>query len=218
MIDLTLCLNVDRRWGERDRLRAEFARVGFAVEFFLAGDGVTAPGPYDHVDVVPPPRQGYPAWATRPNSYNAFLCFQKMVGRAKERGARTLLVLEDDASVAWPFDTVWPRALAELPADWDMLYLGANHAFSRTTAVSEHLLRLDGSGCWHAVCLRDSSFDAVLGLPMDGPIDQMCGRHLHRRLNCYAVWPSVVLPLPGFSHCEGREVDYTHFFSSRGAG
>lgn len=219
IFDRAVCLNVDKRPGARDRVRSEFAPHGIDVACFLAGDGKTAPGPYDHIDVVPPPRSGYPAWATRPNSYNAFLCFRKIVARARDAGIGTLLLLEDDVTLLPEFGHVLAAAWAQLhrhDPDWHMLYLGANHTFSPTAEVAPNLLRLCGSGCFHAVVLRDSVFADVLSLPLEGPIDGVCGRRLHPVRGCYAVWPNVAVTLPGYSHCEGHDVDYTNYFLAKG--
>lgn len=226
-----VCLIVDHRWHFHTRIQEDFGRYGIRVEFFLAGtpqDVIpNAPGTdmsiarccYDHIDESPPTRMGYLAWANRPNSWNAFLSFRKIIELAKEKGAATLLLLEDDAYTTADFPDVVGRAyrdLLEADPAWSMLYLGANHTFSRTEPVTSNLLRVYGSGCFHAVCLNSSVFDTILSLPMEGPIDGVVAKHLHSKGHCYAAWPNTVLTLPGFSYCEGREVDYGEFWKNRG--
>jgi hypothetical protein len=222
MFSEAVCLSIDKRASERPRIQAEFARYGITVQFFTAGKGgegaAEAPAP-NHIDVAPPPRSGYPAWANRPNSYNAFLSFQTIVSSALDREVKELLLLEDDVTLLPEFGQVVAAAqkqLLEHDPDWDMLYLGANHSFARTRQIADNLLHVRGSGCWHAVVLRESVFKAVLGLPMDGPIDGMCARHIHPQFSCYAVWPNVAVTRPGFSYCEGRIVDYSEMFLVKG--
>lgn len=214
MFDRVVCLNIDKRLDQQQRIRDEFHDHGLTVEFFVAGDGKTA-SHYDRVDTDPPPRSGYPAWMNRPNSWNAFQCFRQIVEKAKVDGVSTLLLLEDDATPTTDFAGVFPLAYFELPADWDMFYLGANYAFARTEMAGKYLLRMHGGGCWHAVCLRYTVFDAVLDLPMDGPIDGMCEKYILPKYKCFGCWPNVVVTLPGYSHCEGRNVDYREFFTRR---
>ncbi len=213
MFDKTVCLLIDKRWKNRDVLAADAKKHGFDVEFFLAGDGKTLPTEnYDHLDIAPPAmRFGYAAWVNRPNSYNAFLCFRKIITNALANGFESLLLLEDDAYFLDNFDEVFAKAKAQLPADWDMFYLGANHAFSPTKQISENILRLNGSGCFHGVGLRKSVFQAILDLPIVAPIDGVTARQLHPKFNCYACWPNIIWTTPGFSHCEGSNVDYSHF-------
>ncbi|GHP01919.1 hypothetical protein PPROV_000067600 [Pycnococcus provasolii] len=47
--------------------------------------------------------------------------------RAKDSGATTALILEDDARFSKDAFLVLAQALREIPDDWDVLYLGANH-------------------------------------------------------------------------------------------
>lgn len=216
MFDRAVCLNLDKRFSNRERIKKQFGENGIAVDFFLAGDGKMVAEPYDHVDVTPPRRSGYPAWANRPNSYNAFLCFRKIIERAFNDNVRSLLLIEDDAIPTNQFSEVLALALKQLPEPWDMLYLGANHTFSRTHQVCGNLLRVNGSGCFHGVVLNCSIFMDILQLPMAGPIDGEVAKALHPIRQCYAVWPNIVVTEPGFSHCEGREVDYTDYFKEKG--
>jgi hypothetical protein len=216
MFDRAVCLLLDKRWENRISLCAEAATHGISLEFFLAGSGKLLDTKYDHVDVTPPAlRFGYSAWAKRPNSYNAFLCFKKIIQKAKDDDIETLLLMEDDAVFEPNFDAVFAKAKTQLPANWDAFYLGANHAFCPTVQVSENILRLNGSGCFHAVCLRRSIFGAILTLPLYGPIDGLVGKMLHQRFNCYGCWPNIVWTKPGFSHCEGHDVDYSHYKEAR---
>lgn len=187
---------------------------------FLAGE---AKGPcgywLNHIDVAPPPRSGYPAWANRPNSYNAFLCFRKIITAALADNIETLLILEDDAVPTEEFASMLPVAwqqLHETDPNWDMLYLGANHSHAPTVEVAPNLLKLNGSGCWHAVVLRRKIFQSILNLPLENPIDGVVAKYLHPLRGCYSVWPSIVVTKPGFSYCEGREVNYLDVFKNKG--
>lgn len=221
-IDLAFCLFLDKRYcPENDsKIFADFYKgADCVIDRFLAGEGkLFPPEYYQHIDVVPPHRTGYPAWVNRPNSYNAFLCFRKMIEQAKKERAENLLIVEDDAVVLPDFKEVYDLARVDLSCDpmWEMLYLGANHTFSRTEEVTENLLRLNGSGCWHAVVLNHRVYDKILALPMDGPIDGQCGKIIHPDRHCYAVWPNIVVTKPGFSYCEGRDVDYSDLFKNKG--
>ncbi len=129
---------------------------------------------------------------------------------------KSLLLLEDDVTFLPNFAEVFPKAKEQLDPNWEMFYLGANHTFRPTIEVSPNILQLNGSGCWHAVALRYTIFDAILSLPILGPIDGMVGDYLHPKHLCYACWPNVAWVIPGFSHCEGIEVSYAHYKDNKG--
>lgn len=222
-IDRAVCLLVDERHAYGSPLLVDFERYlppSCPLTFFFAGKGrMGSPQVYDHIDIEPPSRTGYPAWVKRPNSYNAFLCFLKIVERAKEDGVESLLILEDDAFTTPDFPEVLAKAWDQLQGvdpHWHALYLGANHKFSPTVEVSPNLLRLNGSGCWHSLILSHRAFDHVLNLPMEGPIDGVFAKYVHPMGHCYATWPNIARTKAGFSLCEGREVDYSEFWNVKG--
>jgi hypothetical protein len=213
--DRVVCLNVDRRYGEQGRIREDFSRVGLRVDFFLAGDGKLVDAPYDRIDIEPPEgRTGYPAFVKRPNSYNAFLSFLQIIAKAQSDGVDTLLLLEDDAYPTPEYSShvyrVWSEVHAVDP-EWEILMLGGNHCFAPTREVAPHLLRVNGSGCWHGIVLHRRVFPLVLALQPTAPIDGLAGEKIHPRNHSYAAWPSLIWVRPGLSLCEGREVSYDEF-------
>lgn len=215
-----VCLLLDKRYSEKERIHEEFQNFGIDVGFYVVGDGTELSRErYSRINTVPPEREGYPAWMKRPNSYNAFESFKDIVFGAMNDGVENLLLIEDDVVLAENFGLVlnlaWKQLLAHDSA-WEMFYLGANHTFSRTKQVDSNLLRLNGSGCWHCVCLRSSIFKTILNFPADNPIDNMAAKLIHPRGHSYAAWPNVALTKSGFSYCEGRDVDYGHFWNNKG--
>lgn len=209
-----VCLNLDKRFSEQERISQDFLqKLGVKVEFFICGDGNTLPANvYNHVDIIPPVRDsGYPAWRNRPNSYNAFLCFKRIIEEAKKDGVEKLLLLEDDVTLSDNARQVCAQAYLDLlnfDYGWNIFYLGINNTNARQTRITNNLLKVNSGGCFHGVCLHESVYDAILNLPMDGPIDQMVERHLHKEKACYACYPNIALVKPGFSYCEGYDVDY----------
>lgn len=138
MFDKIVCLSLDKRHENQKGIKESFLSKGMDAQFFLCGNGELFPKEnYGHIDVVPPPgRRGYPAWVNRPNSYNAFLSFRKIVQSAKNDGVGSLLILEDDVVLLDNFDEVFPRAASQLEKDWEMFYLGAGHKFSKKIVCS----------------------------------------------------------------------------------
>lgn len=218
MFQRAVCLNLDKRLAEQDRLAREFGEAGLYLEFFVAGDGSIPNIVYNHIDMpAPSGRHGYPAWVNRPNSYNAFLCFKKIIREAQADDIESVALVEDDCTLLPNFKEVLNEVNQELKdvPPWDMLYLCANHTWTPTTQVAPHLLKLNGSGGFQFVIIRHKLFQVFLDMPLDAPIDAKAGA-LHSKYNCYAVWPNIAIPLAGYSYCEGTSYDNTKLYKNKG--
>ena len=218
MFDRIVCLNVDKRFSQRERLKREFDNVGLNIEFFLAGNG-SLEEKYDHIDIDPDHgRTGYTYWVERPNSYNAFLCFKKIIRLAKQDGLNNVVLVEDDCTILPCFKDVFPLVVEELNSlqNWSMLYLCANHTYCKTMQLSPHILKVKGSGGFQFVMIKKNLFDPILNLKLNGPIDEQVAIHIHPVYNCYATWPNLAIPLPGYSYCEGHSYDNTKLYNNKG--
>ena len=63
---------------------------------------------------------------------------------------RYFIIIEDDLQILDGFHQTMVNAINELPADWDMLYLGANPC-KEQEIYSPYLYRLNGAYCTHAI-------------------------------------------------------------------
>lgn len=210
-------MSLDKRQSERDRIKTLTASHGREAEFFTVGKGKEnlAYSRIDSDDVSILWKSGQ--FANLPNSFHAFESYQNIINHARHDSIDKLLLLEDDVDFTPNFAEVFSSAISQCPKDWDMLYLGANHTWSPTFGVSENVLRLSGSVCWHAVALRHTIFNTILGWSADRPIDKMAADSLHTKYDCYAVWPNIAIQKPSFSNVEGRERDYSEFWKNKGA-
>ena len=95
-----------------------------------------------------------PAWWQ--SSANRWALVQNFIDiLSQDGGEEDVLIFEDDCIFAKEFDVLYNAFLAEVPDDWDMLYLGAQHV-TAPVQVSENILRLSGSICGHAIIYRNS--------------------------------------------------------------
>lgn len=218
MLNRIVCLNLDSRIHEQERIAKEFNEVGLNIEFFLAGDG-SLPAKYDYIDVEPPyTRYGYPAWTLRSNSWNAYACFKKIIQKAKDDHLASVTLVEDDCCILPYFNQNLKQVrkeLCNLPVP-DMLYFCANHTWTPTTQLSPYILKLNGSGGFQFVSISNRLFDKFLESPMDEPIDSFAGKKIHPYYNCYATWPSLAIPKAGYSYCEGHSYDNTKLYLNKG--
>lgn len=135
-------------------------------------------------------------------------------------GSQTLLHLEDDV-VFQRLDHL-TTALSELPADWDVVYLGANllcwgHVTDpQPERFSPHLFRVRQAWCTHAVGFNRKVVPFILENQPDFSaqmIDNWLSAQLPR-LNAYCVSPMVAYQRPRHSAIWGRYDDYTPIFKA----
>jgi hypothetical protein len=223
LFDEVVLLNLDKRINNQKRIEADIRRLGFKGEFspFVVGKGKILPQEeYDMIDA----ENVSAIWDAGPyrnlkNSFFAFRAFQTIIARMKSKGNRSVLLLEDDAIFTDNFSEVLFKAeagLKEESIDWDLLFLGGNHAWARTEDVNDNLLAVDGTLCWHGIGLSESTYDTILSWTPDMPIDLKAAQELHPVFDCYSVWPSIILQEPGVSSVEGKFRDYSEFWSSKG--
>lgn len=131
----------------------------------------------------------------------------------------TLLHLEDDCQFR---DLAHlDAALAQLPADWDIVYLGANlicwnNGEPAPERFSEHLWRVRAAWTTHAIGYnRKCAHELLTRQPNFST--QMWDQYLSDRLhefNAYCVAPMVAYQRPRFSSIWQREDDYTPIFEA----
>jgi len=107
---------------------------------------------------------------------------------------RPLLVLEDDAAPTPEFAVTLHRALAALPADAHLLYLGYSQAAEWRREVSPELV--ESEYVWTTVGYIVWPAGARLllsNLPVNEPVDNwLGGLNAARKLNAYCVRPKII--------------------------
>jgi GR25 family glycosyltransferase involved in LPS biosynthesis len=107
---------------------------------------------------------------------------------------RPLLVLEDDAAPTPHFATMLARALAALPQDAHLLYLGYSQAADWRREVSPELVESEYVWTTVGYIIWPAGARILLDrLPVDGPVDNwMAGLAAARELKAYCVRPKIV--------------------------
>jgi len=106
-----------------------------------------------------------------------------------------LLVLEDDAAPTAEFQQVLVRALAALPSDADLLYLGYSQAADWRREVSPDLVESEYVWTTVAYIIWPSCARKLLShLPVSEPVDNwMAGLCAAGNIKAYCVRPKIVL-------------------------
>ena len=192
---LSVCLNLDRR---PDRWRAFRAQLPFRHARRLpAVDG--------SMTAVPPWwAKGAGAWGCYRTHVHA-LEQALMLGLADRDG--TIVVFEDDAYPCDGFDDRLADFALELPADWQMVYLGGQ-ARAGFDQISERVNRLNGSVRTHAYALRGTAIrtayhylvSAFVGDDASAHVDALYERMVQQgALSAHGPNPWLVGQLASFS-------------------
>jgi hypothetical protein len=213
--DKVFALCVDYRYDrESHRISDLLESQGVdEFQFYIDGEGHQLPRRmYTRISPATAPR----TWQDGLPAYRHFTAVRDIIRQGKEKGWKTILLVEDDLVLLDNFEEVAGKALEQLPDDWDMFYFGANHSGHRTKQIAPNLLRCFGSACTHCVAFKDSIYDAILELPEDRTIDWNIGYRLHELFRCYAAWPNTAIQKPGYSTLWLRSVDYTPLWDNKG--
>lgn len=123
----------------------------------------------------------------------------------------SILVFEDDAVFIDNFQEELNKSLEELPAGWDMVYLGAH--ILKTERVNDRWLKSTECSSTHAYIVKASVIPKLIKRAMEhqGHID-VAYSTLHNELNVYIARPTLVYQSAGFSDLQHSEVDYTNLY------
>lgn len=191
LFPLKICINLDRRPERWQRMQRAFAKQELRdVRRVSAVDGHATPLP--------------PDWIHTPGAYGCLRSHLQVVREARAAGASSVLIFEDDAVFDPQFKEKFAAFIRELPADWDMLFLGALHK-DEPTRISEHIARITKANSTFAYAIRNTVFDAFIELNSKAEhVLDMNSYHLQERFNCYCFMPNLVWVESEYSDVQNR--------------
>lgn len=188
------CINLDRRPDRWAAMRENFGRFGIhCVERLAAVDGkeIELPERLSHL---------------RPVDYACTLSHLNAVKKAREAGAPSVLIFEDDCLFDPDFVLKFPEYMRQVPADWDMLFLGGYH-FEMPLTVSENIVRAVKTLTAHAYAVRQTIYAEFIELNENPPaIVDRNNTILQKKFNCYCFEPNLVGQLAGYSDLMEEEM------------
>jgi GR25 family glycosyltransferase involved in LPS biosynthesis len=195
------CINLDRDVDYWERSQAALTRHDIR--------GVR------RVSAVDGSRLELPAtWRHSAGAYGCLLSHLQLVRDARKRGLPSLLILEDDVVFDPSFSQKFPVFMRDLPADWDMVFLGALHR-EDPVPVTKNVVRIRKAYCTHAYALRDSIFDAFIAANDGSPnqVDVNNGM-LQSNHNCYGFVPNLAWMESRYSRVQERMADHWYMRES----
>jgi len=122
------------------------------------------------------------------------------------KDAGNVFIFEDDAELNEDFEQLWDVFIANLPDDWQMVYLGCNKIDWQP--IAKGVARLSAGIATHAYGAKQSVFDSMIDASKRSePID-LSYMQLQVSVPTYVAVPSMVGQVPGFSDIEQRFTDY----------
>ena len=124
-----------------------------------------------------------------------------------------LLVCEDDVMFIEGAKDIFDKSFAQLPSDWDMLYLGGNVKMP-AKRYSENLFHVtEGVHCTHAILYSKKGIEITL--KNYDVFTNEIKSHDHwlfcvgqKIMECFICFPVIAYQRPGFSHPRNGYMDY----------
>ena len=197
-----VCINLDRDLDSWDQLQTSLTQHDFVY-------GVR------RVSAVDGSRLELPAiWRHSAGAYGCLLSHLQVVRDARKRGLPSLLILEDDVLFDPSFNEKFPVFMKGVPADWDMVFLGALHR-EDPVPVAENVVRVCHAYSTYAYALRNSIFDAFIEANDGSPnqVDVNNGM-LQSNHNCYGFTPNLAWVESRYSPVQERMADHWYLRES----
>jgi glycosyl transferase, family 25 len=168
-----------------------FAAKGIdSVQRFSAIDGNAVVLPHD--------------WLHTPGAYGCLRSHVQVVSDARDAGAPSVLIFEDDAVFEPRIKEQFETFIQELPDDWDMLFFGALHK-DEPVKIGAHIGRITKANSTFAYAIRNTVFDAFIELNSRAEhVLDMNSYLLQERFNCYCFMPNLVWVESEYSDVQNR--------------
>jgi GR25 family glycosyltransferase involved in LPS biosynthesis len=194
--DHIYCVNLDKRTDRWQECLDEFSKNGIEnVERFSAVDG----------DTIPTSEYSFPI---RKGNAGFALSHINLLKDAIEKGYKNFLMFEDDVEFTDNFVEKFNIAIKDLPENWDILYLGGNHAWGVPSKITENLSIANNTLAMHAIAINSSVYQSLLDVQtIHEPTDVTYSKNLYR-FNSFVFTPSLAWQRPSWSDIEEANVDY----------
>lgn len=201
--DHIYCLNLERRPDRWEEAQNEFEKHGIRnVERFQAVDGT-------QIDC-----SGYPA-RMKPGDVGSLLSHIAMFNDAMEKGYESFLLLEDDVQFVDSFRQEFAAGAPEIPENWDMLYLGGNHAMGYPVRLTDRISITIATLATHAVAFRNTSYQRLLDLLNVNEPNDMTYAMNQTQFNSFVFLPPLAWQRAGWSDVAQGHYDYDFLRNGR---
>lgn len=203
-------INLERRTDRRLNMEKQLQKFNLCAARVQAVDGKNT------IKWRPEFGVWSPTW--NEGAFGYCLSYRQALIDAIKNGYENVLIMDDDAVLSDNLFEVLEKAWNDLPDNWHMLYLAANHGQENSPTrpgqndkVGENLYRLKGSLGSHAIIINRVAFETILNFLMSpyGPLDVFFSLYQQIFVHCYVTNPGLAIQLPGYSDIINKDVDYS---------
>ncbi len=203
--DHIYCLNLVRRPDRKAHAQAQFDKYGIEVEWWNAVDGKEV-----HSQYTTPLNAG---------ELGIVLSNIAILKDAKEKGYKTIAVIEDDIVLGSELNDI-DSYFAALPEDWKAIYMSGNHNTHNTAfyvappqVINERVVKMHFTYSTHFVGIKAELFDVIIHeLEKYNHQLDVVYKHLQGQYNWYCFKSVTSEPLAqqmiSFSDITNKEENY----------
>ena len=206
LFDKIYCINLDHRTDRWEECQEEFKKWSIpSVDRVSAVDGTVLyeTGKYK----------------SKQKACHHGLCLTnvKIFIEALQEGSETILIMEDDVCFTEEIKDI-SKLINLVPADWDVLYFGANHCTQEGKAppikINEKVVKVHHSKATHCIAFRQRTFHRVIEVLSKQrshshySIDVKYLNTLQKEFNAYCFYPPLAVQRPSYSDICSRDANY----------
>ena len=224
--DKIICINLDKRLDRWRDARAQFHKNGITVERFQAIEG--NPRGWAHVKDRIAGKDPGDVNYIKPESFGGVAgCIASHTDiwkMAKEKGWGNVLIIEDDCDFIENFITLFAERVNQIPADWDMIYLGGVHETRGGQFIpekfSDHVLRCSRTITTTCYAIKSTVYDLALDIVFEEvpwfhtAIDGYLGAYVQGKCNAYCFHPPLVWQRGSHSDIQNQYRDYSNWMKN----
>lgn len=203
LVDKVYVINLERSKERRKGIAAELHRLGCKFEFYKAIDGRKENVKF-HKNEIMANEEGW-------NQGSAGLVYTtiNLIKEAKEKGYKSILIMEDDL-VFYPnaYKNV-TECLKRLPSYWKLFHFAIQH-IKPPTVFGRFAFRINAGWSCQAYIIKEELYDEYLEYLelVDRPIDSVTSEFLHPQGFAYAPTSKIIKTVPNVSTIRGQFINY----------
>lgn len=191
--DAIFCLNLAKRTDRRDVMLEQFERYALPVKFWES---------YEH-------EKGY---------FGLVVTMKHLFEYCLDQNYNRVLIFEDDAKII-PTPDEFHRNMEDSieglkQVNWDLFYLGLQHAKRFKRWVTPYLLPVDCGYSTHATAYSKHAMEFVTSRHIDEPIDNWLVREFQIYNTSYCTYPLLVTQFEGYSDIGNDHTNWNHYITT----
>ena len=193
------CINLNSRAERWENASQQFSKNQLEVKRYEAIDG----------------KKINPVNGLKPGQLGCIMSHLNILKECQENNVENVLITEDDVEFCDDLNSKFFEYEKELP-EWDILYLGANHALCNPyernppIKVTDHVYKVLHAYSTHAYAVNKSCYNVLIDhiSLMNDPLDVMYSQ-LQKYLKVYVFRPHLAWQTNGYSDIMEENVDYS---------